>query len=416
MNIKLFKSKTCLISSQLSSFLSWRRSCDVTESSRTATHCEVSSLRIRFITSVLKLFLMLWLLVQAPRITSWSHGPEIRLWGYGGWILSCRGSVFRETSSWTCCPHVVLMIVVVVVVVQLCVSDVVDDQMEDMSLTVESEKSLSSVEPESQHSVAAAAGNLQGETTRRSLTRLFNESDQSSLLYHSPTFRTTAPPCVQQTSHCENMNQTMNQISLITRGTWMCVLRLGRLSGLRSSSGLGAGFRSPSDAAAGVLSGQPADQERQRGGETQHLTDFVVQSVNSEVWFKPLIVSILDSISIWTPADSSYLTSHSNELHVRALGWSQSGTWCDQTETFIFFCGRWTRWTAAVWCRLTSAAIRFTWWWSFPPSIPTTLPQPSSSSRRPPSPPPWGPRSRRFLNAPQHTLNVGMWWWLHVCY
>ncbi|XP_062247810.1 GATOR2 complex protein WDR59 isoform X1 [Platichthys flesus] len=44
---------------------------------------------------------------------------------------------------------------------RLCVSDVVEDQMEDMSLTVESEKSLSSQEPESQHSVAAAAGNLQ---------------------------------------------------------------------------------------------------------------------------------------------------------------------------------------------------------------------------------------------------------------
>ncbi|XP_069386399.1 GATOR2 complex protein WDR59 isoform X2 [Paralichthys olivaceus] len=43
---------------------------------------------------------------------------------------------------------------------RLCVSDVVEDQMEDMSLTVESEKSLSSQEPESQHSVAAAAGNL----------------------------------------------------------------------------------------------------------------------------------------------------------------------------------------------------------------------------------------------------------------
>lgn len=45
-------------------------------------------------------------------------------------------------------------------------------------------------------------------------------------------------------------------------------LRSGRRSELWRSSGLGGGFRSPSDSAAGVLSGQPADQERQRGGET----------------------------------------------------------------------------------------------------------------------------------------------------
>ncbi|XP_071346023.1 GATOR2 complex protein WDR59 isoform X2 [Trachinotus anak] len=44
---------------------------------------------------------------------------------------------------------------------KLCVSDVVEDLMERMSLTVESEKSLSSQEAESQHSVGPAAENLQ---------------------------------------------------------------------------------------------------------------------------------------------------------------------------------------------------------------------------------------------------------------
>ncbi|XP_022606300.1 GATOR complex protein WDR59 isoform X2 [Seriola dumerili] len=44
---------------------------------------------------------------------------------------------------------------------KLCVSDVVEDLMERMSLTVESEKSLSSQEPESQHSVGPASDNLQ---------------------------------------------------------------------------------------------------------------------------------------------------------------------------------------------------------------------------------------------------------------
>lgn len=68
----------------------------------------------------------------------------------------------RETVSVSssCLCHVV---VVVVVVVQLCVSDGVEDLME--SLTVESEKSLSSQEPDSHHSVGPSAEHLQGENS-----------------------------------------------------------------------------------------------------------------------------------------------------------------------------------------------------------------------------------------------------------
>lgn len=69
----------------------------------------------------------------------------------------CR---LRETVSVSssCLCHVV-----VVVVVQLCVSDGVEDLME--SLTVESEKSLSSQEPDSHHSVGPSAEHLQGENS-----------------------------------------------------------------------------------------------------------------------------------------------------------------------------------------------------------------------------------------------------------
>lgn len=68
----------------------------------------------------------------------------------------CR---LRETVSVSssCLCHVV------VVVVQLCVSDGVEDLME--SLTVESEKSLSSQEPDSHHSVGPSAEHLQGENS-----------------------------------------------------------------------------------------------------------------------------------------------------------------------------------------------------------------------------------------------------------
>ncbi|XP_035483629.1 GATOR complex protein WDR59 isoform X1 [Scophthalmus maximus] len=44
---------------------------------------------------------------------------------------------------------------------RLCVSDVVEDLMDEMSLNVESDKSFTSQEPESQHGLGPAAGNLQ---------------------------------------------------------------------------------------------------------------------------------------------------------------------------------------------------------------------------------------------------------------
>lgn len=55
---------------------------------------------------------------------------------------------------------------------QLCVSDVVEDLMEGMSLAAESEKSLSSQEPESQHGVRPVAVTLQGETAVSLITLL----------------------------------------------------------------------------------------------------------------------------------------------------------------------------------------------------------------------------------------------------
>lgn len=78
--------------------------------------------------------------------------------------LSCRGSVSslsENSPSWS--PHLrqAVAVVLVVVVVQLCVSDGVEDLME--SLTVESEKTLSSQEPDSHQSIGPAADHLQGE-------------------------------------------------------------------------------------------------------------------------------------------------------------------------------------------------------------------------------------------------------------
>lgn len=69
-------------------------------------------------------------------------------------------------SSLTECSRLLLTpadVVVGVVIVQLCVSDGVEDLME--SLTVESEKSLTSQEPDSHHGVGSAAEHLQGELT-----------------------------------------------------------------------------------------------------------------------------------------------------------------------------------------------------------------------------------------------------------
>lgn len=61
-------------------------------------------------------------------------------------------------------PHPRQAVAVVLVVVQLCVSDGVEDLME--SLTVESEKTLSSQEPDSHQSIGPAADHLQGEDCR----------------------------------------------------------------------------------------------------------------------------------------------------------------------------------------------------------------------------------------------------------
>lgn len=76
---------------------------------------------------------------------------------------------------------------------------------------------------------------------------------------------------------------------------------LSVLSSLRSGrrSELGGGFRCPSDSAAGVLSGQPADQKRERGGETG--TSMIIRLICSFFFFclfvhsnflfsKPLII------------------------------------------------------------------------------------------------------------------------------
>lgn len=47
--------------------------------------------------------------------------------------------------------------------VQLCVSDVVEDLMEGMSLSVDADKTLTSQEPEAQQGARALPDKLQGE-------------------------------------------------------------------------------------------------------------------------------------------------------------------------------------------------------------------------------------------------------------
>lgn len=110
------------------------------------------------------------------------------------------------------------------VIVQLCVGDGVEDLME--SLTVESDKSLTSQEPDSHHGVSSTAENLLGELSANLSQRTRVGGDQVSA---------TTPR----------------------------LLSLFRPR-LRSSTRL---VRCPSDPATGVLSCQPADQERQCGGE-----------------------------------------------------------------------------------------------------------------------------------------------------
>lgn len=72
-----------------------------------------------------------------------------------------RVSVDRASRNVPHCPSHLCQ--AVVVIVQLCVSDGVEDLME--SLTVESEKSLTSQEPDSHLGLGSTAEHLQGELT-----------------------------------------------------------------------------------------------------------------------------------------------------------------------------------------------------------------------------------------------------------
>lgn len=146
------------------------------------------------------------------------------------------------SSPSSLCSHgdsVVGVVVGVVAVVQLCTSDGVEDLLE--SLAMDSPKSLTSQEPEGHHRVGPAADHLQGERlSPLCLTCLPSVSPVSSCL-----------TCVPLSPFCLTCLPPVSPVSL-------CPLR----SGLGVSSGLCPGFGSSPDSAAGVLSGQPADQER----------------------------------------------------------------------------------------------------------------------------------------------------------
>lgn len=94
------------------------------------------------------------------QLVTWSRDQTLRIWRVDPQLQKVSAqpqrSVQTHLFSW---PDLFWWLVVVV---QLCVSDVVEDLMEGMSLNVESEKS--SQEPQTQHSVGPAAENLQGET------------------------------------------------------------------------------------------------------------------------------------------------------------------------------------------------------------------------------------------------------------
>lgn len=51
------------------------------------------------------------LLLQTLRIISWSRGPEIRLWEFGGWILSYRGSVWWTNTQPFCCNTIYIILI-----------------------------------------------------------------------------------------------------------------------------------------------------------------------------------------------------------------------------------------------------------------------------------------------------------------
>lgn len=121
------------------------------------------------------------------------------------------------------------------VVVQLCSSDGVEDLLE--SLAIDSPKSLTYQEPEGHHRVSPAADHLQGEPMSPSVFPLFSlcllpplSLSPVSCLSHFPSL------CLPSVSFMSHLSPLLSH---------MCLLR----------SGLGPGFGSSSDSAAGVLSG-----------------------------------------------------------------------------------------------------------------------------------------------------------------
>lgn len=160
--------------------------------------------------------------MQDRRTSSWSPGPGTRLWGSGGWTLSCRRLLSMEMRL----RPLQFLKVWLVVSVQLCVSDL-EELMDGMSLTVETDKSLSSQEPEGQPSVGPSESQ-QGE-----------KSDLSSGL--------------------RGPGLWVVQVWIMLCGP---CLRSRRVPEVWGPSGLGGRVQSGSDSAAGVLADQPADQKR----------------------------------------------------------------------------------------------------------------------------------------------------------
>lgn len=93
------------------------------------------------------------------QLVTWSRDQTLRIWRVDPQLQ--RVSVDRASRNVPVCPSHLCQ--AVVVIVQLCVSDGVEDLME--SLTVESEKSLTSQEPDSHLGLGSTAEHLQGELT-----------------------------------------------------------------------------------------------------------------------------------------------------------------------------------------------------------------------------------------------------------
>lgn len=90
------------------------------------------------------------------QLVTWSRDQTLRIWRVDPQLQKVSVQPQRDHPAWDSssrlCP---------VVALQLCVSDGVEDLME--SLTVETDKSLTSQEPVSHHSIGPAAEHLQGE-------------------------------------------------------------------------------------------------------------------------------------------------------------------------------------------------------------------------------------------------------------